>query len=80
MRLRLIWISVTVFHKAVHEQLWTWSLQFAAEMLLEGIAKAGVRSRCTVMGRSAMSLDLQVSHNYSLSLRFAWLHRSAYDR
>ena len=30
-----------------------------AEVVLEGLARAGTKSRCTVMGRSAMSLDLQ---------------------
>jgi len=41
-------------------QLWQYGLQFAAEVVLEGLARAGARGRCTVMGRSAMSLDLQV--------------------
>ena len=40
-------------------QLWGLGLQFAADVVLEGLAKAGVKGRCTVMGRSAMSLDLQ---------------------
>ncbi|KAK9823710.1 hypothetical protein WJX72_004829 [[Myrmecia] bisecta] len=41
------------------DQLWGLSLQFVAEQMLEGIAKAGPKGKCTVMGRSAMSLDLQ---------------------
>jgi hypothetical protein len=35
-------------------------MHFTAEMVLEGIAKAGSKGRCTQMGRAAMSLDLQV--------------------
>ena len=34
-------------------------MAFVAEVVLEGIARAGARGRCTAMGRSAMSLDLQ---------------------
>ena len=41
-------------------QLWQCGLSYAAEMVLEGLARAGARGRCTPMGRSAMSLDLQV--------------------
>ena len=41
-------------------QLWRHALAFTAEVLLDGIAKAGAKSRCTAMGRAAMSLDLQV--------------------
>ena len=40
-------------------QLWLCGLQYVAEVVLEGLARAGTKSRCTVMGRSAMSLDLQ---------------------
>ena len=40
-------------------QLWQFGLQYAAEVVLEGLARSGSRGRCTVMGRSAMSLDLQ---------------------
>ena len=35
-------------------------MNFTAEVVLEGIAKAGARGKCTPMGRAAMSLDLQV--------------------
>lgn len=41
-------------------QVWRHALQFTAEMLLEGLARAGAKSRCTMMGRAAMSLDMQV--------------------
>ena len=34
-------------------------MSFSAEVVLEGIAKAGSRGKCTPMGRAAMSLDLQ---------------------
>ena len=40
-------------------QLWQCGVQYAAEVVLEGLARAGARGRCTPMGRSAMSLDLQ---------------------
>lgn len=40
-------------------QLWGFGVQFAAEVVLEGLARSGGKGRCTVMGRSAMSLDLQ---------------------
>ena len=40
-------------------QLWKHAMSFSAEMVLEGIAKAGSRGKCTPMGRAAMSLDLQ---------------------
>ena len=40
-------------------QLWQCGLQYTAEVVLEGLARAGARGKCTVMGRSAMSLDLQ---------------------
>ena len=43
-------------------------MTYAAEVVLEGLARAGVKGRCTVMGRSAMSLDLQVK---SLALLMA---------
>ena len=36
-------------------------MNFTAEVVLEGIAKAGSRGKCTPMGRAAMSLDLQVT-------------------
>jgi hypothetical protein len=35
-------------------------MNFTSEMVLEGIAKAGSKGKCTPMGRAAMSLDLQV--------------------
>ena len=41
-------------------QVWHHALQFTAEVMLEGLARAGAKSRCTMMGRAAMSLDLQV--------------------
>ena len=41
-------------------QVWNHALQFTAEMMLEGLARAGAKARCTMMGRAAMSLDLQV--------------------
>ena len=41
-------------------QLWQYGLQYMAELVLEGFARAGVKGRCTMMGRSAMSVDLQV--------------------
>lgn len=44
-------------------QVWHHALQFTAELLLEGIARAGAKSRCTMMGRAAMSLDLQASQH-----------------
>ena len=34
-------------------------MNFTSEMVLEGIAKAGSKGKCTAMGRAAMSLDLQ---------------------
>ena len=40
-------------------QVWRHALQFAAEVTLDGIAHAGQKGRCTMMGRAAMSLDLQ---------------------
>lgn len=40
-------------------QLWQCGLTYTAEVVLEGLARAGARGKCTVMGRSAMSLDLQ---------------------
>ena len=43
-----------------HVQVWSHALQFTAEVMLEGLARAGAKSRCTMMGRAAMSLDLQV--------------------
>ncbi len=36
-------------------------MHFTAEVVLEGIAKAGAKAKCTAMGRAAMSLDLQVT-------------------
>lgn len=42
-------------------QLWRHAMNFTAEVVLEGIAKAGSRGKCTPMGRAAMSLDLQVT-------------------
>ncbi|KAK9843494.1 hypothetical protein WJX81_005881 [Elliptochloris bilobata] len=42
------------------EAVWRHACHHAAEMVLEGIARAGAAARCTAMGRSAMSLDLQV--------------------
>jgi hypothetical protein len=45
-------------------QLWRHTAQYVGELVLEGFARAGARTRCTVMGRSAMSLDLQVG-NYT---------------
>lgn len=46
-------------------QLWRHALNFTAEVVLDGMAKAGAKGRCTQMGRAAMSLDLQVlTHNY----------------
>lgn len=47
-------------------QVWHHALQFTAELILEGIARAGAKSRCTMMGRAAMSLDLQVQHRAHL--------------
>lgn len=44
----------------MHMQVWHHALQFTAEVMLEGLARAGAKSRCTMMGRAAMSLDLQV--------------------
>ena len=44
-------------------QVWHHALQFTAEVTLEGLARAGAKSRCTMMGRAAMSLDLQVCSN-----------------
>lgn len=41
------------------DQVWHHALQFTAEVMLEGLARAGAKSRCTMMGRAAMSLDLQ---------------------
>ena len=41
-------------------QLWSHARGLVAEVILEGISRAGVKGTCTVMGRSAMSLDLQV--------------------
>ena len=41
-------------------QVWRHALQFAAEVTLDGLAHAGQKGRCTMMGRAAMSLDLQV--------------------
>lgn len=38
-------------------QLWWHALAWAAENVLAGFA--GIRGRCTMMGRAAMSLDLQ---------------------
>ena len=38
-------------------QLWRHALEWTAEKMLAGFA--GIRGRCTVMGRAAMSLDLQ---------------------
>lgn len=35
-------------------------MHFTAEVVLNGIAKAGAKGKCTAMGRAAMSLDLQV--------------------
>lgn len=40
--------------------MWRHACHHAAEMVLEGVARAGAGARCTAMGRSAMSLDLQV--------------------
>jgi hypothetical protein len=40
-------------------QLWRQALEWAAEQILEGFAR--VKTRCTMMGRAAMSLDLQAS-------------------
>ena len=40
-------------------QVWRHALQFAAEVTLDGLAHAGQKGRCTMMGRAAMSLDLQ---------------------
>ena len=42
------------------EAVWRHACHHAAETVLEGIARAGAAARCTTMGRSAMSLDLQV--------------------
>lgn len=36
-------------------------MHFTAEVVLEGMAKAGAKGKCTPMGRAAMSLDLQVT-------------------
>jgi len=47
-------------------QVWHHALQFTAEVTLEGLARAGAKSRCTMMGRAAMSLDLQVCSNSTL--------------
>ena len=44
-------------------------MHFTAEVVLEGIAKAGAKGKCTAMGRAAMSLDLQVNF-HSLSVLF----------
>ncbi|BDA40427.1 Syndetin [Coccomyxa sp. Obi] len=41
------------------EELWRHAMHFTAEVVLEGIAKAGAKGKCTAMGRAAMSLDLQ---------------------
>ena len=41
-------------------QLWGNARGLVAEVILEGISRAGVKGVCTPMGRSAMSLDLQV--------------------
>ena len=45
-------------------------MNFTAEVVLEGIAKAGSRGKCTPMGRAAMSLDLQVTQSSAHSLEF----------
>lgn len=45
-------------------QLWGESRTYVSEVLLDGIARAGVKSKCTTMGRSAMSLDLQVPQRF----------------
>ena len=46
-------------------QLWRHAMNFTAEVVLEGIAKAGSRGKCTPMGRAAMSLDLQVTQSFA---------------
>lgn len=46
-------------------------MHFTAEVVLEGIAKAGAKGRCTPMGRAAMSLDLQVTCPFNLTLPIA---------
>jgi hypothetical protein len=38
-------------------QLWRHALTWTAENMLAGFA--GIKGRCTIMGRAAMSLDLQ---------------------
>ena len=57
-------------------QLWRHAMNFTAEVVLEGIAKAGSRGKCTPMGRASMSLDLQVTHTSSLCcgkcIRLKW--------
>ena len=58
-------------------QVWHHALQFTAELILEGLARAGARARCTMMGRAAMSLDLQVLlqslANQSINQLVDWL-------
>lgn len=54
-------------------QVWNHALQFTAEVMLEGLARAGAKSRCTMMGRAAMSLDLQVrSYFHCMSILLSW--------
>ena len=53
-------VANTAVKVAVAMQLWRHAMNFTAEVVLEGIAKAGSRGKCTPMGRAAMSLDLQV--------------------
>lgn len=53
------------------EAVWRHACHHAAEMVLEGIARAGAGARCTVMGRSAMSLDLQVLQRGIAQVRVA---------
>ena len=62
------------------EAVWRHACHHAAEMVLEGIARAGAGTRCTAMGRSAMSLDLQVLQRGIAQVRgaHASLHRDGH--
>ena len=45
----------------MHVQLWCHAISLIAESALEGVARA--RSRCSAIGRNAMSSDLQASYS-----------------
>ena len=54
--------------------MWRHACHHAAELVLEGVARAGAGARCTAMGRSAMSLDLQVLQRGIAQVRRARSH------